>query len=271
MPERETLLVEINQGVAEVTLNRPEAMNSFNVAMRRELVELWAELRLDDEVRCVLVTGAGDRAFCTGIDRSEAMADIDVDAEGLDGYVSPFMFDDPGAAMCPKANELWKPLVAAVNGIACGGAFYLLGEADIILASADASFFDPHVTYGMTAAFEPIQLVGRMDFGEIVRMSLMGASERVSAERAMAAGLVSEVTEPSALMERARYVASTIASAPSLVTQGTLRALWMARELSRRQALDQAYLLTALGTDKASLAEGQARFSQGSRVDFERR
>ena len=134
----ETLIVTTDAGVAEVTLNRPEAMNSFNSTMRRELVKLWSVLREDDDVRCVLVTGAGDRAFCTGIDRAEAMADIDPDSDGLDGYVTPFMFDDPGSAMCPKANELWKPIVAAVNGIACGGAFYLLGESDIVIASAKA-------------------------------------------------------------------------------------------------------------------------------------
>ena len=264
----ETLNVSIEAGVAEVVLNRPEAMNSVNSAMRAELVSLWATLREDDDVRCVLVTGAGDRAFCTGIDRAEAMADIDLDSDALDGYVTPFMFDDPGNAMCPKANELWKPVVAAVNGIACGGAFYLLGEADIIIASETATFFDPHVTYGMTAAFEPIQLLGRMAFGDLVRMSLLGASERISAATAQATGLVSEVVAPEQLMATGRTIARTIAEAPSLATQGTLRALWMGRELSRRQALDQAYLLTALGTDKASLAEGQERFSSGSRVEW---
>lgn len=268
MESFETLLVTVEGGVAEVTLNRPAAMNSFNSTMRAELRRLWAQLREDDDVRCVLVTGAGDRAFCTGIDRAEAMADIDPADDKLDGYVSPFMFDDPGHAMCPKANELWKPVVAAVNGIACGGAFYLLGEADIIIAAESATFFDPHVTFGMTAAFEPIQLLGRMAFGDLVRMSLLGAAERLSAATAQATGLVSEVVSADDLLPVARQIAATIAEAPSLATQGTLRALWMGRELSRRQALDQAYLLTALGTDKASLAEGQARFSSGTRAEW---
>ncbi|MEI8051481.1 MAG: enoyl-CoA hydratase/isomerase family protein [Actinomycetes bacterium] len=268
MDSFETLLVTVADGVASVILNRPEAMNSFNSTMRSELVTLWAALRENDDVRCVLITGAGDRAFCTGIDRTEAMADIDPDSDKLDGYITPFMFDDPGSAMCPKANELWKPVVVAVNGIACGGAFYLLGEADVIIASDTATFFDPHVTYGMTAAFEPIQLLGRMAFSDLVRMSLMGASERLSAQTAMASGLVSEVTAPELLMPTAARIATTIAEAPALATQGTLRSLWMGRELSRRQALDQAYLMTALGTDKASLAEGQERFSSGARMEW---
>ena len=110
--------------------------------------------------------------------------------------------------------------------------------------------------------------MGKMDFGDLVRMSLMGASERLSAAKAQASGLVSEVTAPEDLMEAAMWVARTIAESPSLVTQGTLRSLWMARELSRRQALDQAYLMTAVGTDKQSLAAGQERFSSGTRLEW---
>ena len=268
MGDFETLEISVKDAVATVTLNRPFAMNSFNAEMRSELIRLWSELRSNDDVRCVVVTGAGDRAFCTGIDRTEALGDLDVDSDNLDGYVTPFMFDDPGHAMCPKANDFWKPIVAAVNGIACGGAFYLLGEADIIVASETATFFDPHVTYGMTAAFEPMQLVGKMDFGELVRMSLMGASERISAQRALQAGLVSEVFSPETLLDEAQKIAATIASVPSLVTQGTLRALWLARELSRKQALEQAYLITSVGTSKESLAAGQERFSSGERVEW---
>ena len=89
------------------------------------------------------------------------------------------LFDDPGDSLNPKANDLWKPVVAAVNGMACGGAFYLLGEADVVLAAEHATFFDPHVTYGMVAAFEPILLLRRMPFGEVLRMALAGNHERV--------------------------------------------------------------------------------------------
>jgi len=268
MAEFETLLLDISDGVATITLNRPAAMNAFNAKMREELTGLWASLRGNNDVRCLLVTGAGDRAFCTGIDRTEAVLDVDPDSELLDGYVTEFMYDDPGHAMSPKAHELWKPVVAAINGIACGGAFYLLGEADIIVASSSATFFDPHVTYGMTAAFEPMQLMGRMNFSDLARMSLMGASERLSARRAMESGLVSEVVSPEDLMAHARGIATAIAASPALATQGTLRALWMARELTRQQALDQAYLLTSIGNDQKSLDEGLARFSSGTRVEW---
>ena len=72
---------------------------------------------------------------------------------------TPFHFDDPGDWIGPKTVDLWKPVIAAVNGMACGGAFYLLGEAEFIIAADHATFFDPHVTYGMCATFEPLHML----------------------------------------------------------------------------------------------------------------
>src|SRR5580700_10886902 len=98
--------------------------------MQRELKDVWRSLRRNDDVRCVVLTGAGDKAFCTGIDRTETMGDgsAEVDDKVVGSRGTPFMFDDPGENICPKQNDLWKPVIAAVNGMACGGAFYLLGE-----------------------------------------------------------------------------------------------------------------------------------------------
>ena len=103
------------------------------------------------------------------------------------------MFNDPGDNIGPKSCDLWKPVIAAVNGMACGGAFYMLGEVEFIIAAEHATFFDPHVTYGMTAAFEPMHMAGIMPFGEIMRLPLLGNHERLSADRAYEIGLVSEV------------------------------------------------------------------------------
>ena len=103
------------------------------------------------------------------------------------------MFNDPGDNIGPKSCDLWKPVIAAVNGMACGGAFYMLGEVEFIIAAEHATFFDPHVTYGMCAAFEPIHMAGIMPFPEIMRLSLLGNYERMSAARAHQIGMVSEV------------------------------------------------------------------------------
>jgi enoyl-CoA hydratase/carnithine racemase len=238
--------------------------------MQDELRELWTGFRYDDDVRCVVLTGEGE-SFCTGIDRAEAVSDDNnaAMAEGrYPGYPTPWMYDDPGRDVGPKTCDLWKPVVAAVQGMACGGAFYLLGEVEFIIASDDATFFDPHVTYGMTAAFEPVQMLSKMPFQEIMRLSLLGAHERMSAQRAYEVGLVSEVVPRGELLERAAWAARIIADSPPLVVQGTMRAIWTALELSRKQAIDMANLFTRIGSDAAAFKAGQERFASGKRVDW---
>ncbi len=270
MSEHETLLVSISDGVATVTLNRPEVRNAVNQRMQDEMREVWTSFRYDDDVRCVVLTGAG-HSFCTGIDRGEAISEENNDAmaEGnLPGYPTPWMYDDPGRDLGPKSCDLWKPVIAAVQGMACGGAFYMLGETEFIIASDDATFFDPHVTYGMTAAFEPIQMLSKMPFPEVMRMSLMGVHERISAERAREVGLVTEVVPRDELLDRATAVARIIADSPPLVIQGTMRALWTAFDTSRSQAIDLANLFTRIGSDAAAFRAGQERFASGERPQW---
>ncbi len=269
MATYETLLYEEANGVAWVTLNRPDVHNAFNATMQRELHALWQALRANDDVRAVVLTAAGDKAFCSGIDRSEAMADLDelhdVALVGNPGG-SPFMFDDPGVRIGPKSNDFWKPVVAAVNGMAAAGAFYILGECDIFVAAEHATFFDPHVTFGMVSSFESIHMAQRMPLGEVIRMQLLGSYERLSAERAFQLGLVSEVVPLERLREAAGWVAETIATMPTLAVQGTLRAIWATRELTRTQALGQGYTFVGLGNRADQLEEGQRQFASGRRV-----
>ncbi|MFF8600773.1 enoyl-CoA hydratase/isomerase family protein [Streptomyces sp. NPDC015232] len=226
-------------GVAVVTLDRPEKHNAVTLEMARRLGKVWRGFRYEDEVRAIVVTGAGGRAFCTGVDRA--------DAGRVPQPSSPYTIDDPLIALGPKANDLWKPVIAAVEGMACGGAFYLLGEAEFLIAGEGATFFDPHVSYGMVSAFETIHMAQRMPFGEIARMALMGSAERLSARRAHEIGLVSEVTERGGALAAAVRAAEVIAGAPTEAVQGTVRALWTAKEAARSQALAQAPHLVALG------------------------
>lgn len=270
----ETLTYEERDGVAWVTLNRPDRLNAFNSLMQRELRGLWHGLRRHDDVRCIVLTGTGEKAFCTGIDRMEQMGDATdatTDADVVGSGSTPFMFNDPGDNLGPKSCDLWKPVIAAVNGMACGGAFYMLGEVEFIIAAEHATFFDPHVTYGMTAAFEPMHMSGIMPFGDIMRLSLLGNHERLSARRAHEIGLVSEVVPKEQLRAAARWAAEAIASQPPLAIQGTVRAIWAAREHGHRQALRTGYLYVGLGTDQESIAEGQARFESGERIDWKLR
>jgi enoyl-CoA hydratase/carnithine racemase len=268
MAAYDTLLYEERNGVAWVTLNRPQVHNAFNAKMQGELFQLWRGLRHNEEVRAVVLTGAGDKAFCTGIDRNETMAAGATGRAVVGSASTPFMFDDPGANIGPKSCDLWKPVIAAVNGMACGGAFYMLGEVEFIVAAEHATFFDPHVTYGMTAAFEPMHMLQKMPFHEIMRLSLLGNYERLSARRAYEIGLVSEVVPQDQLKTTVTWAAETIAAQPPLAVQGTVRALWAARELSRSQALSLGYAFIGLGTNPESLRQGQELFASGKRIQY---
>ncbi|GAA4914798.1 enoyl-CoA hydratase/isomerase family protein [Streptomyces coeruleoprunus] len=237
--------------MAVVTLARPEKHNAMDLSTASALRTTWQDLRHHTEVRSIVLTGEGDRAFSTGIDRS-----VDVPQPP-----SPYSLDDPLLTVGPKANDLWKPVIAAVEGMACGGAFYLLGEAEFVVASRSATFFDPHTTYGMVSAYEAIGMAQRMPYGEVARMCLMGTAERLSARRAYEIGLVSELTEPGGALAAARAAAEVVASYPTDAVQGTVRAVWAAREAARTQALAHAPHLVALGNlppeRQAELFEGR--------------
>src|SRR4051812_6734626 len=247
-------------------MNRPEFHNAFNQTMQHELRQVWQALRNNDDVRVVILTGAGEKAFCAGIDRHESIDAYLADPEGKNrptGRVStPFMFNDPGANILPKQNDMWKPVIAAVNGLACGGALYMLGEADIIISADHATYFDPHVTYGMVAGFESVHLLQKLPLGEVLRCQLLGAHERISAQRAHQVGLVSEIVPLDQLMERAWWVAERIASAPPLAIQGTVRSIWMANDVGRKNAVFQVSSLVLLGTQYDNLASGQDSFKK---------
>jgi enoyl-CoA hydratase/carnithine racemase len=253
--ELTTLDLQIADGVATLTLDRPEVHNAFNPTMTAELARVWHALRDDDSVRVIVLTGAGDRAFCTGMDRSEVEFGFD-----------PLTYEDPGKLIGPKSRGLWKPVIAAINGMACGGAFYMLAEADIILAADHATFFDPHVTYGMVAAFEPILMLRRIPFGDVVRMTLMGSHERVSATTAQTMGLVSEVVAQADLLSSAQELARVIASQPPTAVQTSLRTLWASKDLTVAQATELGNVFLQLGTSVDALNEGQASFTSGARI-----
>ncbi len=183
-----------------------------------------APLRRNDDVRAVILTGAGDKAFCTGIDRDETieqgyLADEEsrykMQGNRTGPVSTPFQYNDPGININPKENDLWKPIIAAVNGMACGGALYLLGESDIIIAAEHATFFDPHVTYGMVAGFESTHLLQKLPLGETA--ARRAARAPTSACRPI--GPTRWASSPRScrwteLMERAMWVARAIASAP---------------------------------------------------------
>ena len=229
----ETLLTDLSEGVLTVTLNRPKQANSFNHAMIQDFHNLWDAIREDDDVRVVVLRAAPGRSFCTGVDVREGWRAPDHDP-------GPFDYDDPGDWLGPKTNRVWKPLVVAVHGMAAGGAFYWLNEADIVICSDDATFFDPHLKLGKLSSVEPIGALGRVPYQEISRMVLMADEERISAESALRISLVTEVTTEDNLWSRADEIAKSIAAREPIAVQGSVRALWEAQSLPRAQAVSNA-------------------------------
>ena len=266
----ETISVQIENRVGIVSLNRPDVLNAFNDKMCAEIKQTWLAFREMDEVNAVLLTSSSDKAFCVGIDRTEEMSAL-TEGESLYGTSNNYMYDDPGDDLGPKSCDLWKPVVCAVNGMCCGGAFYFLAECDIIIASEDATFFDPHVTYGMPAVYEPIKMAQRLPIGEILRLTLMGNYERIGAETALQIGLVSEITPNNTLQEKAKWVAESIASQPPIAVQASLRAIWAANDLGRLDALSLAPSILTSGMSKSAMAEGQALFESGERLNYRTR
>jgi enoyl-CoA hydratase/carnithine racemase len=167
--------------------------------------------------------------------------------EGIRHEKNVWSDKDPGDRLSPKQNKVWKPVVIAIHGLFGGGAFYWLNESDIAICSDDAEFFDPHVTYGMVAALEPIGLARRIPVGDVLRMALMGNDERIGAGTALRIGLVTEVVQRAALWKRADELARSIAAKPPAAIQGTVRAVWESLELPRNAALAMGMSYTHLG------------------------
>jgi enoyl-CoA hydratase/carnithine racemase len=233
----ETVLFEVTDHVATITLNRPDKLNSFNATMVEEFRALWAKIRVDDDVHVVVLRAAGDKAFCTGVDV----------AEGLDLHENFWSQDDPGQGLSPRANKVWKPVIAAVQGMVAGGAFYWLNDVDFIVSADDATFFDPHVSYGMTSALEPIGLARRVPLGEVMRWALIGLDERMSAERAHSIGLVSELVPAADLWDHVDGLARIIAAKPPAAVQGTVKAVWETLDMDRDKAQAVGWNYPAMG------------------------
>ncbi|MCA2319293.1 enoyl-CoA hydratase/isomerase family protein [Mycobacterium intracellulare] len=253
----ETILLEVDatDHVATITLNRPEQLNAFNRTMCEEMARAWHTVKLDESVHAVVLRAAGDRAFSAGLDIKTP-------------YGQPeniWNHEDPGEALSPKWQKMWKPVVCAVQGMCTAGAFYFINESDVVICSEDATFFDSHVSAGLVCALEPIGLMRRVGLGETLRIALMGNDERVTADTALRIGLVSEVVASGQLWDRAHEIAATIAAKPPTATQGTVKAIWESLDKPYRAALEQGLIYTRLGNPLGT-AELAAQQTPGDRA-----
>ena len=234
----ETIIYETSDDhVATITLNRPEVLNAFDRTMCNEMRTAWQMVKDDASVHAVVLQAAGERAFCTGLDTKKPYGQPD----------DVWTHEDPGELLSPKWQHVWKPVVCAVHGMCTAGAFYFLNEADIVICSEDATFFDSHVTYGLVSALEPVGLMRKVGLAETLRIALSGNDERVTAETALRISLVTEVVPRADLWTRAHEIAAGIARKPTSATQGTVRAIWESLDRPYRAAMEQGLIYTRLG------------------------
>src|ERR1700683_4319834 len=226
----ENLKVERQGPVGWLINNRPERLNAMNNAMRDEFAEAWKELDADPAVRVIVHTGEG-KAFQTGAD----MVEIASDGLGFERYrESSEKFDFHFTSW---HNEVWKPVITAVNGICAGGGFHWVADADIVIAASDAQFFDPHVSVGQVVAVEALVLIRKMPVEAVMRMALVGRYERIDAARAYELGMISQIVDPpEKLREAAQKLAEKIAKNSPAAMAATKRALWGALEVGLTDA-----------------------------------
>jgi enoyl-CoA hydratase len=198
------LLIEKADGVATVTMNRPEAMNAMSKALRAALAEAFTALEADDEVRAVVLTGAGERAFTAGLDLKE----LGAEGTGAANATAP-------SANPVKAMELCgKPVIGAINGVAITGGFELALACDVLIASTNARFADTHARVGIAPGWGLSQKLSRL-IGIYRAKELSLTGNFLDAQTALAWGLVNRVVAPDELLPAARKLASDMASIPT--------------------------------------------------------
>ena len=250
----ETISYAVDDGVATITLQRPEARNAVNSVMSRELPQVWQQFEEDDAARVAIITGSGEKSFCAGAD----LADLpETDGEGRHGSLRSIRWTS-------LQNSVWKPVICAVNGMTVGGGLHFVADSDVVIAAESATFFDTHVKVGLVAGLEPVCLARKMPLEAVLRMMLVGGNERMSAQRAQALGMVGEVVPQAALMDRAREVADMIKTHSPAALARTKQAIWRGADCGLQEALEQAW--------KLIMEQGEhPDFEEGGRAFLERR
>uniref|UniRef100_A0A831XF76 Enoyl-CoA hydratase/isomerase family protein n=1 Tax=Geobacter metallireducens TaxID=28232 RepID=A0A831XF76_GEOME len=199
--EFKNLLIEIADGVATLTVNRPQALNALNSEVLTELASAFYQLEYDPAVRAVVLTGAGEKAFVAGADIKEMVA-----MSSLEGH----QFALKGQHVMMAMEKMKTPVIAAVNGFALGGGLELALGCDFIYASEKAKLGFPEVTLGIIPGFGGTQNLARL-IGKNKANELIFTGRMITAEKAKAWGIVNEVFAPEELLAKARETAAAIA------------------------------------------------------------
>jgi len=233
------VLFELDGHIATITINRPEAMNAIDRQTAGELAEAWERVRTDPGIWVAILTGAGDRAFCAGADLKDP-PQIEQLEETPGGVRTRIPFD-------LKGIDVWKPIIAAVNGHAIGSGMEMLSGTDIRIAAEHATFALFEVKYGsLPFGGSVARLVRQIPYCHAMRLLLTG--ERIDAQEALRIGLVNEIVPAERLLPRARETAELLCQYQPAVVQGIKEAA--VRGLS--VGLAEAYVIESLYAERVS-------------------
>ena len=242
---------EVNEGLAIVTIDRPEALNALNNALLQELKDMFTELRDDEEVRAIILTGAG-KAFVAGADivAMNAMTPI----EGREMMIL-------GHSLMDLIEDMEKPVIAAVNGFALGGGCELSMACDIRIASEKAKFGQPETGLGIIPGFGGTQRLPRL-VGKSMAKYLLFTSDVIDAERAEQIGLVEKVVPVGALMEEAEKVARRIMANGPIAVGLVKKAVNKGYDLPLREATSLEIELETVAFSTEDKTEGMTAFQE---------
>jgi enoyl-CoA hydratase/carnithine racemase len=252
----ETVIYEVEDKIATVTLNRPERMNALNTQLHQELYQVWQDVKWNEDVEVIIITGSG-RGFCTGADVSEA-ASAAASGQEVQRYRAVRGQRRDGEAGMPYEHEIWKPMICAINGTCAGGGFHFVWMSDFAICVPEATFLEPHVSVGRVPVREMLGMATRMPLSYVMRMAYMGTQERINAEKAERLGIVTEVVPRENLLPRARELASMILKNDMNCVAATKEILHRQLDMPLRDAIRWGFSLASQDWVK----EGRAKRAQ---------
>lgn len=258
MSEDNELLFEVDGHVAVITLNRPHKLNAVTPDMAKAIEAAIAECDASDTIRCVVITGAGEKAFCAGSD-----------IKTLDQYKTPWQFRNRGD-YCDAVRLCRKPTIAAVNGYALGGGLETAMSCDIRISSINARFAAPEIKLGwIGGGGMAAGLAHSIGASNAAMMILTG--DVIDAETARGWGLVTEVVEPGELVARAREIAHIIASRAPIAAETAKLNLKAAHAMPYEKAVEYERDLQTICFATEDAQEGRAAFAEKRAPVFNRR
>lgn len=251
----ETILVDYTDGVATITLNRPDSLNALNMAVLEDVTAAAAAADADDSVRAIILTGEG-KAFAAGADIKE-MSSLDFATAYRKNWFAGWT----------RLEEVSKPVIAAVNGFALGGGCELAMMADILIASDKAKFGQPEINLGVLPGMGGSQRLTRA-IGKAKAMDLCLTGRMMDAEEAERSGLVARVVAHDSLLEEANAIAATIASKSLIASSMVKEAVNAAFETTLQQGLayERRLFHSSLATNDQT--EGMTAFVEKRKPNF---